>query len=81
MSFLGYMFLFSGRISGVTSILGKIQQSLAALDRMADFLNLPKYSVEMPELPVENINSVAAHNLSAKIEDRTLFSGCSFEAN
>ncbi len=79
-AFLGYLLIFTGRISGLTSVLGKMQNSLASLDRMAEFMSIPEHAIKICAIPGEKIQSMVVNNLSAAIDDKTVFSGCSFEA-
>ncbi len=78
-SFLGYLFLFAGRANGVTSSIGKMQNSRATLDRMVEFLCTPDYSIDSDKQSICGIETISVRNLAASIEGEVIFSNCSFE--
>jgi ABC-type multidrug transport system fused ATPase/permease subunit len=79
-SFLAYLWLFAARVGGVTTAIGRIQNSLACLDRMTEFLNLPETSVETTGNDSFVIESLVVQNLAATIGGRPAFCALSFSA-
>jgi ATP-binding cassette, subfamily B, bacterial AbcA/BmrA len=79
-AFLGYLGLFSGRVSSLTTSMGRIQGSMAYLDRMAEFLQLPENSVEKVTVHGGTIESITIRNLGTKIKDTPICTDLSFSA-
>jgi ABC-type multidrug transport system fused ATPase/permease subunit len=77
-SFLAYLWLFAARVGGVTTAIGRIQNSLACLDRMTEFLNLPETSVETIGKGSFMIESLVVQNLAASIDGSPVFCALSF---
>lgn len=79
-SFLAYLWLFAARVGGVTTAVGRIQNSLACLDRTTEFLNLPEIPVEPIGEGNLIIESLIVQNLAATIGESPVFSALSFSA-
>lgn len=78
-SFLGYLALFAGRLGAVSTAVGRIQGSLANLDRMADLFDLPE-STKAAGVPVIGQDGLRLDvaGLSAIVEDRDAFEDIGF---
>jgi ATP-binding cassette subfamily B protein RaxB len=80
-SFLAYLGLFAGRLGSVSTALGKIQGSLANLDRMAEFLDLPESEAGvLVEGGGTTGITLEVTGLSGAVAGRTVFENVGFSA-
>ncbi len=80
-AFLAYLALFAGRLGGVTTVIGKIQGSIASLDRMAEFLDLPETAAERQDRKAGmSVDTIEVMGLSGSIDGHVIFENVSFSA-
>lgn len=80
-AFLAYLGLFAGRLGAVSTAVGKIQGSLANLDRMTEFLDLPETEagVHDGDRGEEGV-TLEVSGLSGAVAGRTVFENVGFSA-
>lgn len=72
-AFLGYMMMFVMRINGVTMAISDMQSSLAALDRMVEFLDEPEDEGKRPTVVPQPIGLLQIKNLATEINEKVVF--------
>lgn len=72
-AFLGYMMMFIARINGVTMAISDMQSSLAALDRMIEFLDEPEDEAKRPTVISQQIGLLEIKNLTTEINGEVVF--------
>ncbi|MBN1433628.1 ABC transporter ATP-binding protein [Candidatus Fermentibacterales bacterium] len=77
-SFLGYLWVFAGRLTGTATAVGRIQSSLASLDRMVQMLVLPRRAIEPGTTVSPRAETLEARRLGFDLDGKTLFDGVSF---
>lgn len=79
-SFLAFLWLFTGRLSAVVGAFSKIQNSLACLERMTELLGMPERPECNVSLSGDRIQHLSITDLTAEINKEVVFSGVSFSA-
>ena len=81
-AFLGYLWILTSKTTTLSSIMGKMQQSVVILDRINNFLSQPEYAKDSVASvgSFDNINSIIVDSLSGQIDGKEVFRGLSFSA-